>query len=426
MIAKKTKRKGIHLTKTVVDALPLPMSGQLFVWDKTLTGFGIRLTPSKKTYIVQGRVNNAFKTDRRVSCGEHGVTTLDAARKKAQKILVKMNDGIDPVDEGKRAKAYAQTLREFAEDYLDDKKDKLKEASKADILKHINKSFSDWADRPAADISREVVHKRFKELSAKSPSQANQAFRILRALMNYARGKSYQDGKSILVENPVKVLSDLKIWHDIEPRKVKIPTDKIGAAWNVLQLLRKEPEQTVISRTLADGISFLLLTGARWSEMAKLEWDQVNLDEAYWQLLDPKNRKPVTFPLSKVACSILEQRERTSRYVFPGRIEEKTLTGARSVLDKISKVASVRIAAHDLRRTFRAIAGECNIELYKTKLLMNHKMAADVTIRHYTDTEDLRRLSDEINQISDWIIRQGKIAAAGNVLPFKAKKANKK
>ena len=417
----------MKLTKTIVDNLALPKVGQKFIWDDDLTGFALRLTPTKKTYIAQGRVRCQGKSkERRVSLGEHGILTLQEARRKAQKALSAMNEGKDPIVEKMTAIAYAKTLREFAEDYIENKKDKLKQSSKDGILKHVNKSFSDWSDRPAANISRDAVNTRFKELSAKSHAQANQAFRVLRAIMNYARGSSYQDGKPILVENPVRVLSDLSSWHDIEPRKVKIPTDKIGHAWNALQSLREAPEQTIVSRTLVDAVSFLLLTGCRWSEMANLTWDDLNIDESWWRLVDPKNRNPVTFPLSKIACDILKARPKTEKYVFPSRINDGHIKDARSVMDKISEAGGVRVSPHDLRRTFRTIAGECNIELFKIKLLLNHKMSGDVTIRHYTETNDLRPLVNEINLISDWIIRQGKISAAGNVLSFPAKKEGAK
>lgn len=70
---------------------------------------------------------------------------------------------------------------------------------------------------------------------------------------------------------------------------------------------------------------------------------------------------------------------------------------------------------HDLRRTFRAVAGKCGIELWKTKLLMNHTLSGDVTITAYTDTENLHYLRPEANAIAEWIEGQGSIAQAENV-----------
>lgn len=415
----------MKLTKNVIEKLALPESGQLLIWDDEITGFGLRLTPSKKTYIVQGRVYDAagIGISRRLSLGEHGIITLQQARKKAQKELSSMLEGKDPIAEKKRAEAYALTLNDIKDKYLEDRRE-LKESSRADIEKHISKSFSDWVNRPAVEITRDKVAKRFTQLTDKSPAQANQAFRILRALLNYARAAYHHDGQAVIIENPVSVLSETKRWNTIRPRSGRIPTNKIGAVWNVLKALREDPAQTVVGQTLADAVSFLLLTGARWSEMSNLEWDCVNLNDLSWQLPDPKNRNPVTFPLSDIAGKILDARSQKSRYVFPSRLGSGHIVDARSVLDKVSAACGAHISPHDLRRTFRAIAGECGIELWKTKLLMNHKMSGDVTITHYTETSDLRYLSAEINLIAKWIERQGIIAGNDKVLPFR-KKVNK-
>ena len=278
------------------------------------------------------------------------------------------------------------------ERYLKDRRD-LKPRSREDIERHINSNFSTWADRVAIEITRDKVATRFGELTERSAAQANQAFRILRSILNYARAAYRPDDKPMLVENPVSILSDAKLWNRVRARSGCIPTDRIGVVWNVLQLLREAPEQTTISRTLADTVCFFVLTGARWSEAAQLTWDRVNLEEKWWYLPDPKNRNPVKFPLSHLAREILEDRPRKDQYVFPARSKDGHVTDSRGLLKKVSQAANVHLTAHDMRRTFRAIAGECQIELWKAKLLMNHRLNQDVTIGHYTETEDLRYLS---------------------------------
>ena len=416
----------MKLTKKVIDELPFPTSGQPLIWDDELKNFGLRISPTKKTYIVQGRVHGI---SRRISLGEHGVITLQDARKKAKQMLLSMLDGVDPVVEKKREKAYGLTLRDIADKYLATRRE-LKESSRKDINKHLKTSFADWADRPAVEITRDKVAKRFTELTDRSAAQANQAFRNLRALLNFARGEYQVDGKSIIIENPVAVLSDTKRWNTVRARSGRIPTNKIGAAWNTLMSLREAQDKPTINRTLSDAVSFLLLTGCRWSEMAQLTWDCVNLEDLSWFIPDPKNRNPVTFPLSETAGKILADRPRSGKYVFPSRVikenDEQHIVDARGVFDKLSESCGVRVTAHDMRRTFRAIAGECGIELWKTKLLMNHKLTGDVTITHYTETSDLRYLSAEINLISNWIDRQSKIAAAGNVVTFLLKTGGEK
>jgi len=413
-------KKTEKLTKKVVDEMPFPVGRQALVWDSDLKGFGLRLSPSKKTYIVQGRIHGTGAT-RRVSLGEHGLMTLQEARKRAKKELSAMLGGTDPSHEKKRAKVEAVTLRKVVQQYLEDRRE-LKPSSRADIQKHLKTSFAAWADRPFIEISREKVMTRFKELSERGPAQANQAFRNLRALLNYARGKYRHGYEPIMGENPVKVLSDTKVWNRVKVRSGRIPMDRIGAVWNLLQGLRTDPGQTRIGQTLADAVCFLLLTGCRWSEMAALTWDRVNLEDGSWHLPDPKNREPITFPLSSLAAKIVSERPRKGNLVFPGRSGDGPIHDARGVLEKVSALAGTRVTAHDLRRTFRAVAGECAVEFWKTKLLMGHKLSGDVTISHYTEKSDLRYLSQESNRIAEWITRQGTIAATDNVIPIRGRK----
>lgn len=411
----------MKFTKANIEKLELPGSGQrIMIWDPDFPGFGLRITPSGKMYIVQSRVNG---TSRRVSLGKHGVITLQQARRKAQGELAKMNEGIDPVVEKKTKEAYCKTLRDIINEYIKDRRN-LKPSYIADIEKHLSGSFADWAKRPAVEITREKVAKRFRELSERSAAQANQAFRILRAVLNYTRAAYRPDDKPIIVENPVSILSDMKVWNKVKARSGRIPTDKVGAAWNVLQNLRANPFNTTVARTLADVTAFLLLTGARWNEAAGLTWDRVNLGEQWWYLPDPKNRNPVKFPLSDLAKEILEARPHINEYVFPSRSAKGRVKDPRGPMDKISAVAGVRVTAHDMRRTFRAIAGECGLELWKAKLLMNHRLNQDVTIGHYTETSDLRYLAPEINKIAEWVMHQGSIAASDKVVAFPGKTVN--
>lgn len=407
----------MKFTKTSVENLALPKAGKrLLVWDSDLPGFGLRVTPSGKMYVAQARVNGI---SRRVSLGRHGAITLQEARKRAQKELSAMLEGKDPVVEKKREEAYSKTLRELADAYIKDHRD-LKASSKADINKHVDRNFATWRDKPVIEITRDRVAVKFRELSDRGPAQANQAFRILRALLNYARAAFRPEGKPLLVENPVDILSQTKVWNRVRPRSGRIPTDKIGEAWNLLQALRADEWSTDIARTSADITCFLLLTGARWSEAAELTWDRVDLEGRTWYLPDPKNRNPVTFPLSDVAVDILAARDQKKTFVFPSRGRTGHIMFVRGVLRKISAMIGVRITAHDFRRTFRAIAAECQIELWRTKLLMGHKLSGDVTLTAYTEKENLTYLSDEINQVAEWITGKALEAASEKVVPFKA------
>jgi len=57
------------LSKRFVDAIQSYSKPQIFIWDSELKGFGLRVTPTRKTYVMQNIVAN--KTVR-VTIGLHG------------------------------------------------------------------------------------------------------------------------------------------------------------------------------------------------------------------------------------------------------------------------------------------------------------------------------------------------------------------
>jgi integrase len=420
---KPDEKENIKLTKTVVDALPLPRQGQVFVWDSEIKGFGVRLNPTGISYIAQSRVNGQ---SRRVTIGKHGPFAPDKARKRALELLRDMANGIDPTLEKRRKKIQRVTLEDVVKAYISDRD--LKANSIRDINKHLDSSFQEWKEQPITKITRDTVLDRFRELSEKSKAQANQGFRILRGLINYAQATYRPGGRPIIIENPVKVLSDAQLWHVIQPRARKIPSDKVGMAWNVLQSIKDTPSVERPGHSMVDAVRFCLLTGARWGEVTGLTWDRVDLEDETWFLPDPKNHQPVTLPLSSHALEMLKNRPRMegNNYVFSSNKSKSGRIGpGRFVTNQVSTALGIEISPHDLRRTFRSIAADCGIELWKTKLLMNHKLSGDVTLGSYTEKSDLRYLQPEAQRIGDWVLRQAQIASNDKVVDLERARAGK-
>jgi len=65
---------AFKLTKSKVDNIPHPDSGQVFYRDSSLTGFGLRVGKSTKAYYAERRVKG--KTVR-VTIGKHGRMTTE-------------------------------------------------------------------------------------------------------------------------------------------------------------------------------------------------------------------------------------------------------------------------------------------------------------------------------------------------------------
>ncbi|HKJ74262.1 MAG TPA: tyrosine-type recombinase/integrase, partial [Alphaproteobacteria bacterium] len=316
------------------------------------------------------------------------------------------------------------TLADVLEGYLRDRQ--LKSRSAADVRGHVDRTFAKWKDRPVVEISRDKVARRFRELSTTAPIQANQAFRCLRALLNYARARyRTPDDAPILAENPVQVLSDMRAWNRQRARNTYVPLDKIGKWWAAVQDRRADPSLTAVGRTGGDLVAFLALTGLRKGEATGLRWSDIDLDDASLRLEDTKNGETIRLPLSSPAVTLLSARDTDAKgeFVFPGRGGDGRIHDARPTLDKIAEATGIAVTPHDLRRTFRAVAGAVGIELWKAKALMNHKQRADVTLGHYTDLEDVRYLRPEAEKIADHLEEQAAIARAANVTTLERERA---
>ena len=406
-------QQKFKLTKHFIEKqIELPNKGQLFFWDAELKGFGVRVTAGGISFVCQSRVNGRT---RRVKIGKYGAFTIKTARDQAKIYLADMSKGVDPNLEKQKKRVEAITLEELVQDYIKDTK--LKPRSIQDINWHLNSSFSHWKRKPIIAFKRAQIKALFQKKSETSPAQANQAFRVLRALFNYAIKEYRPDECPIITDNPVNVLSGM--WHDIKPKNRRVPLKQLGEAWNYLQELKESPVIPMAGKSIIDAVCFTILTGGRWGEVSTLKWKHVSLTDETWKIIDPKNHNPVTFPLSTQALAILENRPQYNEFVFCSDLSKTGHVGdARPTTNKLSEKIQTPVSAHDLRRTFRSIAAECNIELWRTKMLMNHKMKNDVTLSAYTEKEDLEYLRPDIEKIGKYVEEQSKISAAGNVVPL--------
>lgn len=107
-----------RLTRTRIEALPFPASGQETHWDSELRGFGVRVLPSGlKTFILQYR--NADGRSRRLPLARYGVLTVEQARVEAKKRLGDVARGDDPIETRDAARA-APTVADVCDWYLEE------------------------------------------------------------------------------------------------------------------------------------------------------------------------------------------------------------------------------------------------------------------------------------------------------------------
>lgn len=445
----------MKLTKSSVETAALPSGGKskVLYWDSgkgAVTGFGVSVTANGvRTYVAQARVNGK---NRRVSIGRHGVWTCDEAREHARALLVDMSKGIDPAEERRKAAASSETLREVMEEYLLHHRTshgkRLRPSSQANIRRHVEQNLADIADDPIASITRNTCLERFNDLTERGlTGQANQCMTTVRSLCNFAREKhATPDGNyTILAVNPVSMAfgkHKLGKMHRIDPRDTRIPAESIGAVWSMLQQRRLDA-RTVDDRASADYVCMILLTGMRATETARLKWENVNLEEGWFRIIedDAKNHNEIKLPISSALLSILKERRdaepecdqvvrrradqearEASPYVFATWSALGHLTEAKGTMAAVSKVAGVKLGRHDLRRTFEDVASICGISDDKRRQLLNH-LASDVHGRHYANNPDPKLLAFAVERVAQWIVAQAETTAPNNVVSMPARAA---
>lgn len=390
-----------RLTVKELRALEPPKQGEKYVWDEELACFGVKLTPTRSSFLVQCRVNG--KTVKHY-LGKVGELTLQEARVKAMRALAEMRSGSDLNQEKKADRAKAITLAEAFADFKASRK--LRPRTVQTYDENINRCLPDWLNKPLSSITKEMVEKRHRKLSnnngprGKGEASANQAMRLLRVIFNYA-GMTYEDGKgnSLFPDNPVKRLSQMKVWNKIPRRQDVIALDDLKDWYQAVMKLENE--------TMRDYFLLCLLTGLRRSEAMQLR--RSNFDSKAGVLTVPgsitKNGSTHQLPLTPFLVALLKRRSKVMRidndYIFPAETGGGHMVEPKRAIAFVCDKSKVKWSMHTLRRTFETTAESLDISHYALKRLLNHSMSDDVTSGYIVTTTE--RLREPMNKIGAFL-----------------------
>jgi len=386
----------LKLTKSGVDKLPYfqssldhPRKNQELFWDTELAGFGLRVTRASKTYIVEKRVNRRTV---RARIGRHNQIPTDRARKMAQKLIYEMTDGKDVNARKKAIQGESITLQQAYDEFLE-KRD-LKERTIWDYQRAMDISFKTWKRKRIIDVTREMVSRHYTKLGDQiGKAQANQSMRFLRSLINFAAGQYENgDGKPLIKDNPVSIITQTKTWYRVERRQTIIKNHDLASWFESVDSLNGD--------LVKDYLKVLLFTGLRRQEAMKLRWDQVDLKAKTLTIIDTKNRNPLTLPLGPFILKLLKARKSNatdSPFVFPGTGRTGHLVESKYQTAQVTKESGIKFCLHDLRRVFINTAESLDISSYAVKQLVNHSTGGDVTAGYMvSDPERLRKPMERI------------------------------
>jgi integrase len=269
----------------------------------------------------------------------------------------------------------------------------------------------EWLNKPVNKITPAMVEARHKEYGEKYMARANAAMRYLRALFNFAMVRYLDvDGNPLILVNPVLRLSRLKLWHRVDRRQTAIKPYELAPWWAAVESLPDD--------SMRDYFKLLVLTGLRRNEGLLLTWANVDLKDKTLKIINPKNHRDHTLPLSDYLADMLQRRKAAavSAYVFAD-------SGGKPVMDTrwnqraIVQLSGVGFTPHDCRRTFATIAESLDIPAYALKRLLNHATGADVTAGYIVAS--VERLREPMQKITDYVLKMAGVKESAEVIPLK-------
>jgi integrase len=350
----------MRLTRKAIAALTLPKhKPYLIVWDDELPGFGVRLNPTGKVWVVQYRANGK---SRRETIGRVDAIAPEMARDNARKTLARVRLGADPhAEKAEAAARRAVTFVKVSARYLQNAQGRLKPRSFEEVNRHLTKHWAPFKELPLRSIDRPLIAAKLDDIAKQSgPIAANRARAALSALYSYALGMGLAD------QNPV--VGTLKLGDEIKRDHV-LSDHEIAAVW-------KASGDYDYGRI----IRILTLTGQRRDEVGSMRWSEIDLEKAIWTLPTErtKNHRVHEVPLSKLALSILRNTPRLvgRDIVFgSGKGGFSGWSKAKRELDLELQPLRPPIKPwriHDLRRTAATGMANIGVSPHVVEAVLNH------------------------------------------------------
>jgi integrase len=343
--------------------LPAGATDQI-LWDPDLPGFGVRLRSTKSTYLVQYRFQKATQ---RESLGDVRKLTLEEARKVARQFFAKLELGMDPRDEKRKAEAGAEaarlTFKTVSDLYLKAKEAKMRPSTYKAAEAYFTQKWAPLHRKPIAAIDRKAVADRLRQIvDEHGPTSAARARSNLSALFAWAMKEGMVDTNPVIGTN--------------NPIEGKQGRDRVLS----------DDEVQIIWRQCADDdfgriVRLLLLTACRRDEIGWLAWREVDL-QAGRLLLPAERTKPgrvLEMPLVPTARAVLEAAPKRlgRQFVFGGSGGGfGAWSWCKLALDSRITAAEGRAlphwTLHDLRRTVRTGMSKLGVKPHVAELVLNH------------------------------------------------------
>ena len=444
------KLSRAKLTKRTVDATTAPATGETFVWDSEVRGFGLRVyATGRRLFVYQYQAPISGQT-RRLSLGQFPAITADQARTLAQRAASQVADGRDPKGDDVDA-LQRRTIADVFPEYLTERRDKVATRTAEEWERVWTKALAPAFGKLRVVALDEAAVARWHSGRKATPIAANRAVETLRTFCNWAERRGYRakhtnpcsgvelyeearQSRSLSVEEYQRLGAVLETALTVGIR----PAERLRRESTNDATKNRRPKNADKPRkqnpTIIAALRFLALSGWREQEALTLRWDALNFDRGVAVLGDTKTGRSER-PLGTPALDVLRAQPRVegNPFVFvgerasskPGEPKRAThLAEPKRVWQSVKEAARLEETAplrlHDLRHSFTTVArDEMGLGDHVIARLVGHTLSGQTS--RYGEVRDatLRTAANNIAATIDRYLSR----LETKVLPFRAEGA---
>lgn len=355
------------LTNTFLKRVPIPKTkSKVLYTDIVNKDLCLEVKANSSKTFFYRYIDN--KKTKYVKVGSFPSTKVDDARTKVEELknsLLTKQVNTTVIDTSSLTPSI--TLGEFYEKYYLAYIKTSKKSYKEDMSFYNNHILPLYKDTPMNQINRANItqlHIQLIQVKNLKPSTANKLIKYLSHTYNLAISWSIPN----VTVNPTKFI---KLF--VEDNLVERYLNK-EEIQRLLKIAKRNSNPYVLPL-----IQFLLLTGARKSEVLNAKWCDIDLINDIFTIPLSKSNKIRRVPISKKLKSILETLPKYDTYVFPSlHTKDAPMKNFEFHWYRIRKEANLEdVRIHDLRHTYASTLVNAGVSLYVVQKLLGH---SDISI----------------------------------------------
>jgi integrase len=359
------------------------------VWDDLVTGFGVRLTPTAKSFVVQWRDRTGRKPRESLKPRFPQLTT-SIARDLARKRLLAVVGNTEPNE----ARALRTVMREWFERKVETATWRPRYRQKVDSLIRL---FVEGEISPRVTLSP-AVRKAVEDLGSRPVGSVTRSD-VMRVVDGIKRGSAdqfmavgsvfYNDmfDRGVEVVNPFR--NRLRVTGGRRTRSRFLSDAELRALWGALE---GEGDPALACFVV------LAFTGCRRREATQMRWSEVDLDAGTWTLpaerrkTGKKDSDPFVIHLHPFVVEALRRQPTLddSPYVFWGRRDQCPFDFHYALMQRLKALKLPHWTLHDLRRTARSGMSKLGVSQAVAELCLGHVVGSGlvrVYDQHHYATE---------------------------------------